>query len=134
MSQGSLPCAVNCRATERPKSLEEEVPMIVGIRDGTLMGGGYSTIAEGLRALELTLQAVDSPRVGLTLDVGNLYWYGHPLSELYRLYERFGPFVKHTHVKNIAYPAELQEQQREIGYKYGQYSAPLDEGDIDLRR
>jgi sugar phosphate isomerase/epimerase len=84
--------------------------------------------------LERTLNDVHSPRFGLTLDVGNLYWYGHPLSELYRLYERFAPHVKHTHVKNIAYPAEIREQQREIGYKYGQYSAPLAEGDIDFRR
>jgi sugar phosphate isomerase/epimerase len=84
--------------------------------------------------LERTLASVNSPRVGLTLDVGNLYWYGHPLSELYHLYEKFAPSVKHTHVKNIAYPAELREQRREIGYKYGQYSAPLDEGDIDFRR
>jgi sugar phosphate isomerase/epimerase len=28
----------------------------------------------------------------------------------------------------------LREQQREIGYKYGEYSAPLAEGDIDMRR
>lgn len=84
--------------------------------------------------LERTIQGVGSSRFGLTLDVGNLYWYGHPLSELYRLYEKFAPHVKHTHVKNIAYPAEIREQQREIGFKYGQYSAPLAEGDIDFRR
>jgi sugar phosphate isomerase/epimerase len=84
--------------------------------------------------LERAIHDVASSRFGLTLDVGNLYWYGHPLSELYRLYEKFAPHVKHTHVKNIAYPAEIREQQREIGYKYGQYCAPLSEGDIDFRR
>jgi sugar phosphate isomerase/epimerase len=80
------------------------------------------------------LDAFDNPRLGLTLDTGNFYWHGNPLSELYRIYERFAPRVKHTHVKSIRYPAELREARREIGYKYGEYASPLDEGDIDLSR
>jgi sugar phosphate isomerase/epimerase len=80
------------------------------------------------------LDAFDNPRLGLTLDTGNFYWHGNPLSELYRIYERFAPRVKHTHVKSIRYPAELRETRREIGYKYGEYASPLDEGDIDLSR
>jgi sugar phosphate isomerase/epimerase len=80
------------------------------------------------------LDAFEDPRLGLTLDTGNFYWHGNPLSELYRIYERFAPRVKHTHVKSIHYPAELRETRREIGYKYGEYASPLDEGDIDLGR
>jgi sugar phosphate isomerase/epimerase len=102
-------------------------PVVMGIENHGRFGNDPAF-------LERTVQGVDSSRLGLTLDVGNLYWFGLPLSELYRLYEQFAPHVKHTHVKNIAYPPELREQRREIGYQYGQYSAPLDEGDIDLAR
>jgi sugar phosphate isomerase/epimerase len=41
--------------------------------------------------------------------------------------------VKHTHIKNIAYPPELREQQRPIGYEYGRYVCPIPDGDIDHR-
>lgn len=75
-----------------------------------------------------------SPRVGLTLDVGNWYWYGHPLSSVYTFYREFGPLVKATHVKNIRYPEALRETRREIGYEYGRYCCPLDEGDLDMAR
>jgi sugar phosphate isomerase/epimerase len=80
------------------------------------------------------LEEVGDPRVGVTLDVGNWYWYGHPLSRLYDLYREFGPHVKATHVKNIRYPADQREVQRPIGWEYGRYCCPLDEGDIDLKR
>ncbi|MBM3459973.1 MAG: sugar phosphate isomerase/epimerase, partial [Armatimonadetes bacterium] len=80
------------------------------------------------------IQRVGSPRVGLTLDVGNWYWYGHPLSRVYEIYREFGPLVKATHVKNINYPAEIRETQREIGYEYGKYCCPLDEGNLDMAR
>lgn len=80
------------------------------------------------------LRRVGSPRLGVTLDVGNWYWYGHPLSRLYEIYAEFGPMVKATHVKNIRYPEEMREQQRPIGYEYGKYCCPLEEGDIDMRR
>ena len=80
------------------------------------------------------LRRVASPRLGLTLDVGNWYWFGHPLSRVYEIYREFGPLVKATHVKNIAYPAEMRETQRAIGYEYGKYVSPLDEGDLDMAR
>lgn len=80
------------------------------------------------------IEAVGHPRLGLTLDVGNWYWYGHPLSRVYAIYREFGPRVKATHVKNIRYPEEMREVQRPIGYEYGRYVSPLDEGDIDMRR
>jgi sugar phosphate isomerase/epimerase len=80
------------------------------------------------------LQRVDSPRLGLTLDLGNWYWFGHPLSTVYEIYAKYGPRTVHTHVKSIRYPQELREQQREIGYRYGEYCCPLDEGDLDFAR
>jgi sugar phosphate isomerase/epimerase len=80
------------------------------------------------------LLEVDSPRLGLTLDSGNFYWRGWPLSRVYEIFEQFAPVVKHTHIKNIAYPAEIRETQREIGYEYGKYVSPIHEGDIDHTR
>jgi sugar phosphate isomerase/epimerase len=80
------------------------------------------------------IRRVGSPRLGLTLDVGNWYWYGHPLSRVYEIYREFGPLVKATHVKNIRYPEEMRETQREIGYEYGKYCCPLDEGDLQMAR
>lgn len=80
------------------------------------------------------IDSVGSPRLGLTLDVGNWYWYGHPLSRVYEIYSEFGPLVKATHVKNIRYPEEMRETQRPVGYEYGKYCCPLDEGDLDMTR
>jgi sugar phosphate isomerase/epimerase len=80
------------------------------------------------------LDRVGSSRLGLTLDSGNFYWRGWPLSRVYEIYEEFAPCVKHTHIKNIAYPPELRETQREIGYEYGKYVSPIHEGDIDHAR
>jgi sugar phosphate isomerase/epimerase len=80
------------------------------------------------------LLEVDSPRLGLTLDSGNFYWRGWPLSRVYEIFEEFAPVVKHTHIKNIAYPPEIREIQREIGYEYGKYVSPIHEGDIDHTR
>jgi sugar phosphate isomerase/epimerase len=80
------------------------------------------------------LDAVPDPRLGLTLDTGNFYWSGQPLTELYRIYARFAPRVRHTHVKSIAYPPEERERRRETGWKYGEYASPLARGDIDFPR
>ena len=84
--------------------------------------------------LEGLLALVDSSRLGLTLDSGNFYWRGWPLSKVYEIFAQFAPVVKHTHIKNIAYPKEMQETQREIGYEYGKYVSPIHEGDIDHSR
>jgi sugar phosphate isomerase/epimerase len=84
--------------------------------------------------MRAVVRRVGSPRLGLTLDLGNWYWYGHPLSALYGIYEEFAPLVKATHVKNIGYPEEIRETQRVIGFEYGKYCCPLEDGDIDMRR
>jgi sugar phosphate isomerase/epimerase len=77
---------------------------------------------------------VGSPRLGLTLDTGNFYWFGHPLAKVYELYETFAPRVFHTHCKSIRYPAENRQRQRPVGWKYVEYTCPIYEGDIDFRR
>lgn len=76
-------------------------------------------------------KAVGSERLGSTMDTGNFYWRGYPLSEVYGILNILAPYTKHTHLKNIQYPAEVRETMREAGWEYGTYVAPLDEGDID---
>ncbi len=82
--------------------------------------------------LDAVLDAVHSPRVGLTLDTGNFYWYGYPLAKVHELIKHFAPRVKHTHIKSIHYPADKRNIQREVGWEYGTYCCPLREGDIDF--
>jgi sugar phosphate isomerase/epimerase len=84
--------------------------------------------------LDSVFARIGSDRFGMTLDTGNFYWAGHPLERVYQILEHLAPRCKHTHCKNIKYPPELRNQQRELGWKYGEYAAPLDEGDIDHRR
>ena len=84
--------------------------------------------------LEGLLLQVNSPRLGLTLDSGNFYWRGWPLSRVYEIFAQFAPVVKHTHIKNIAYPPEMRETQRAIGFEYEKYVSPIHEGDIDHAR
>ncbi|MFA4044017.1 MAG: hypothetical protein HZRFUVUK_000799 [Candidatus Fervidibacterota bacterium] len=81
--------------------------------------------------LQAVIDGVGSKRLGLTLDTGNFYWYGHPLSTVYEIERRFAPLTKHTHLKNIRYPQEVRETQREVGWRYGDFVCPLPDGDID---
>jgi sugar phosphate isomerase/epimerase len=76
-------------------------------------------------------KTVGSDRLGSTMDTGNFYWRGYPLSEVYGILTILAPYTKHTHLKNIKYPPEKREIMREAGWKYDEYVAPLDEGDID---
>jgi sugar phosphate isomerase/epimerase len=84
--------------------------------------------------LDRVLEAVPNPRLGLTLDTGNFYWWGYPLDDVYRLIEKYAPRTKHTHIKNINYPPEMARQKREVGYEYKQYCCPLYDGNLDIRR
>ena len=72
-----------------------------------------------------------SERLGSTMDTGNFYWRGYPLSEVYGILTILAPHTKHTHLKNIKYPEETREQEHEAGWEYETYVSPLDEGDID---
>jgi len=76
-------------------------------------------------------QAVGSDRLGATMDTGNFYWRGYPLSEVYGILRILAPHTKHTHLKNIRYPEDKREVWREAGWEYGKYVSPLDVGDID---
>lgn len=84
--------------------------------------------------LEKLFHEVGSKRLGLTLDTGNFYWFGHPLSEVYKLYEKFAPRAYHTHLKSIRYPESRREERRPRGWEYGRYTCPIYEGDIDFSR
>lgn len=101
----------------------------LGIEFAVENHGVISNRVEFLRGL---YKGVDSPRLGHTLDTGNFYWYGYPLSQVYEILEEFAPYTKHTHVKNINYPQEEREKLRNPGWEYGKYVSPLAEGDIDL--
>jgi len=80
------------------------------------------------------LNDVKSERLGLTLDTGNLYWYGYPLDEVYEIIESFAPYVKHTHLKSFSFSEERRQTRRKPGEDYPKNGAPLYKGDIDLRR
>jgi sugar phosphate isomerase/epimerase len=82
--------------------------------------------------LKALFDGVGSKRLGLTLDTGNFYWYGHPLSKLYEYFEAFAPRVFHTHCKNIRYPEAEREKRRAMGWEYAKYNCPIDEGDVDF--
>jgi sugar phosphate isomerase/epimerase len=84
--------------------------------------------------LKPLLDRVGSPRLGITLDTGNFYWYGHPLSKVYGLFEMFAPKVVHTHCKSIKYPPADRDRQRPMGWGYAKYTCPIDEGDLDFHR
>ena len=84
--------------------------------------------------LDGLIQKVHSRRLGMTLDVGNFYWSGKPLAEVYRILEHFAPLTRHTHIKNIKYPPEIRETQRALGFEYGKYMCPIAEGDLDMKR
>ena len=45
--------------------------------------------------------------------------------------EKYGPRVYHTHCKNISYPEDIRNTQREMGLEYGKYVCPIYEGDVD---
>ena len=77
---------------------------------------------------------VGSSRLGLTIDTGNFYWYGHPLSKMYEIIEHFAPYCKHTHAKNIKYPEDKREIQREVGWEYAKYVSTVPDGDVDHAR
>lgn len=93
--------------------------------------GGTTNKIEFLRKF---FAEVGSDRFGLTMDTGNFYWFGYPLSQLYDIYAEFAPVTFHTHCKSIAYPETEREKRRQTGWEYGKYCSPVYEGDIDFAR
>jgi sugar phosphate isomerase/epimerase len=94
----------------------------------------HGPIANDPAWLDAALRELDDPRVGLTLDTGNFYWFGLPREEVYRLIEKYARRVKHTHVKNIDFPPDQADRRREVGHGYKEYCCGVDEGKLDLRR
>src|SRR5262249_32750165 len=84
--------------------------------------------------LEPVLRESTPERVGLLLDITNMYWYGFPLDRIYELTRQFAPFVRYMHIKNIRYPADQRNKQRPPGWEYGKYAEPVRTGDIDFAR
>ncbi|MCC6356584.1 MAG: sugar phosphate isomerase/epimerase [Verrucomicrobiae bacterium] len=84
--------------------------------------------------LDALFNGVGSERLGLTFDAMNFYWFGHPLDELYGIYERFASRALHTHCKNLRYPEDKRNVRREMGFGYRDHAAPVYDGDIDYRR
>lgn len=78
------------------------------------------------------VHTIDDPRFGLTLDFGNFYWRGYPLSETEAILKLLAPYAKHTHIKNIAYPKTAQEIYRETGWEYATYLCPIFKGDVNI--
>jgi len=84
--------------------------------------------------LDKLFDAVGSPKLGLTLDFMNFYWFGHPLNELEGIFRKFAPRAFHTHCKNLRYPEDRRNVRRPMGWEYQKHAAPLYDGDIDYRR
>jgi len=120
-----LPLAIG--AGRRLAEAVGNMPVRLGVEN-------HVTTTNRTEFLRAFFDGVASDRIGLTLDAANFYWFGHPLSEVYRICEEFAGRVCHTHCKNIAYPPDRREAQRPMGWEYARHACPVDEGDIDFRR
>jgi sugar phosphate isomerase/epimerase len=91
--------------------------------------------ANRVEVVEPILKTLPPNRVGIALDITNMYWYGHPLDKLYGFAETLAPYVRYCHAKNERYPDDKKNVQREPpGWEYGKYATSIREGDIDFRR
>jgi len=107
------------------------------VAEGTAVRFGvenHGKVTNDPKFLQALFEGVGSPKLGLTLDCGNFYWWGLPANDLYSVYEKFAPRVVHTHCKSIKYPEAQKNAKREIGWEYGKYNCPIYEGDIDFAR
>lgn len=120
-----MPFAI--KACKQLCELAEDTPVLYGIENH----GHWTNKPEILEGL---LDGVGSAHLGLTLDAMNFYWFGHPLKDLYSIFEKFAPRTFHTHCKNLRYPEDKKNAARPIGWEYEQHAAPLYDGDIDYQR
>ncbi|OHB74743.1 MAG: hypothetical protein A2Z25_15385 [Planctomycetes bacterium RBG_16_55_9] len=120
-----LPFAV--KACKKLCDIVEGTPVRFGIEN-------HGNITNDPEFLEQLFDGVGSSHLGLTLDTANFYWYGHPLDNLYAIFERFAPKAFHTHCKSIRYPEDKKNVERPRGWEYGKYCSPIYEGDIDFRK
>ncbi len=105
----------------------EDVPVAFGIEN-------HGNTTNDPDFLEALFDKVASPRLGLTLDTGNFYWFGHPLGKVYDIFQKFAARTVHTHCKSINYPEAQRQQQRPMGWEYSKHTCPIDQGDIDFAR
>lgn len=84
--------------------------------------------------LEKLFDGVGSPALGLTMDTGNFYWFGHPLEDIYKICEKFASRVYHTHCKSIKYPDDQKNVRRKMGWEYAKFNCPVYDGDVDYKR
>jgi len=120
-----LPFAID--ACKRLCQIAEGTPIRYGVEN-------HGKITNDPQFLEKLFDGVGSPKLGLTLDCANFYWWGHPVNDLYPIYEKFAPRVVHTHCKSIKYPEDKKNIRRDMGWEYGKYNCPITEGDIDFAR
>ena len=120
-----LPFAID--ACKRLCEIAEGTPIRFGVEN-------HGKITNDPQFLEKLFNGVGSSKLGLTLDCANFYWWGHPVNDLYPIYEKFAPRVVHTHCKSIRYPEDKKNVRRDIGWEYGKYNCPIYEGDIDFKR
>ena len=120
-----LPYAVD--ACKRLCSITEGTPVRYGVEN-------HGKITNNPEFLDRLFDGVGSDRLGLTLDCANFYWWGHPVNDLYPIYQKFAPRVVHTHCKSIRYPADKRDVRRDMGWEYGKYCCPIYEGDLDFER
>lgn len=113
-------CKAVCDATKRSK-------VRFGIEN-------HGTVTNDPDLMEQLINGAGAKRLGITLDTANLYWWGHPLDDVYKIYERFAPLACHTHCKNIAYPEDKRNIKRDMGWEYSKRCCPVYEGDIDFSR
>ena len=101
-----LPFAVD--ACKRLCALAEGTPVRYGVEN-------HGKITNSPEFLDRLFDGVGSEKLGLTLDCANFYWWGHPVNDLYPIYEKFAPRVVHTHCKSIRYPADQKNVRRVSG-------------------
>jgi sugar phosphate isomerase/epimerase len=120
-----LPLAI--KACKQLCETAEGTPVRFGIEN-------HGRVTNDPQFLDKLFDGVGSPRLGLTLDALNFYWFGHPLDELYGICEKFAPRAYHTHCKSARYPEDKRNTRRPIGWEYEKYAAPIYAGDIDYKR
>lgn len=120
-----LPFAVN--ACRRLCQAAEGTAVRYGIEN-------HGRITNDPAFLEKLFDAVGSPKLGLTLDFMNFYWFGHPLKDLDGIYTKFAGRAFHTHCKNLRYPPDKKDAPRPMGWEYAKHAAALYDGDINYQR
>jgi len=115
------------KACRRMCEIAEGTPICFGVEN-------HGKITNDPVFLEKLFDGVGSAKLGLTLDCANFYWWGHPVNDLYPIYEKFASRVVHTHCKSIRYPDDKKNIRREMDWEYSKHCCPIYDGDIDFKR